>query len=288
MKESSRLALIAIALIASASSWCDDTPPITEVFLLAGQSNMDGRGDGSKLTAEDRRRLEAVRQRVYLAYNGRHPEPLDVTVPMPHIARKFGLELTFGPELFFGIQMAEAWPERKILLIKRSLGGTSLYGAWNPSWSLANATHMNEADSPKLFQELVNDIETTTAGLGGEPYRFAGMLWVQGETDSAVKRWGPAPAASYGDNLTALIQDIREFTGEPHLPFYMLQVGGGDVVSGMQNTAAKMENVYFIPQSTDPESPEYLPKYGPPVGHYSYEGMKRIGLRFAGVALQTE
>ena len=33
----------------------------------------------------------------------------------------------------------------------------------------------------------------------------------------------------------------------------------------------------------DPQSPAYLPGYGPPVGHYNYEGMKRIGTQFADV-----
>ena len=39
----------------------------TKVFILAGQSNMDGRGDGSQLTVDDRQRLAAVQDRVLLA-----------------------------------------------------------------------------------------------------------------------------------------------------------------------------------------------------------------------------
>jgi hypothetical protein len=30
----------------------------TKVFLLAGQSNMDGRGDASKMTKQDKKRIE--------------------------------------------------------------------------------------------------------------------------------------------------------------------------------------------------------------------------------------
>lgn len=287
MRAAGRSALLAILLAVWSVAAGGGHDMVTEVFLLAGQSNMDGRGDGGQLTPEDRLRLDAARDRVSLAYNGRRPAPLDVSVPLPHIARKFGLESTFGPELFFGIRLAEAWPGKDIHLVKRSLGGTSLYGAWNPHWSRDKAALMNEADRPQLFRELVNDIAAMEARFGGRPFRYAGMLWVQGETDSNVQKFGPLPAASYGANLKALIRAVREVTGEANLPFYLLQVGGGDVVEGMRSAAAEMANVHFIPQSKDPESPAYLPGYGPPVGHYNYEGMKRIGLRFAAEVLNN-
>ena len=259
-------------------SFADTT---TKVFILAGQSNMDGRGDGSQLTADDRQRLAAVQDRVLLAYNGGATQPLDVTTPQPWIGKKFGLDLTFGPELFFGIRVAEAWPDHDILLIKRSLGGTSLYGAWSPDWNLDRALVMNEADRPHLFAELVGDIETVLGALGDKDYEIAGMLWVQGETDSNVNKFGPEPAATYGENLGRLIREIRKVAGDPDLPFHMLQVGGGAVVEGMRDTAEQMPFVYLIPQSRDPESSSFLPKYGPPVGHYNYTGMKRIGGLFA-------
>jgi hypothetical protein len=43
----------------------------------------------------------------------------------------------------------------------------------------------------------------------------------------------------------------------------------------METTATAVDNVSLIPQSKDPTSPNFFPKY--PVGHYNYEGMKRIG-----------
>ena len=65
------------------------------------------------------------------------------------------------------------------------------------------------------------------------------------------------------------------------LPYLMLQVGGGNVVEGMKATAKTLKQVSFIPQSKKPDAANYLPGYGPPVGHYNYEGMKRIGNMFA-------
>jgi len=66
-----------------------------------------------------------------------------------------------------------------------------------------------------------------------------------------------------------------------------MQVGNGKVVEGMQHAATTMESVSLIPQSKDPDAPNYLPGYGPPTGHYNYQGMKRIGEQFASVYLDT-
>ena len=42
----------------------------TKVFLLAGQSNMDGRGDASKLTEEDLKGLSFAQKRIQFYYKG--------------------------------------------------------------------------------------------------------------------------------------------------------------------------------------------------------------------------
>lgn len=255
---------------------------VTHVFLLGGQSNMDGRGDGSKLTAEDLQRLNAVKDRVLFAYNMEPDRPLGVTTPKPWTARKFKLEKTFGPELFFGIRIAEAFPDDRIVLIKRSKGGMSLYGAWNVNWTKEKAKAMGEEEEPRFYEELVAYAQETLKEQGLDASHLRGMLWVQGESDSGTKKHGSLPADTYGENLQTLISSIRRDMHREDLPFLMLQVGGGNVVEGMKETAATVENVSFIPQNkTDPEAPNYLPGYGPPVGHYNYEGMKRIGNLFA-------
>jgi hypothetical protein len=43
-------------------------------------------------------------------------------------------EYHFGPEIAFGHEMAKAWPNETIGIIKFSTGGTSLL-AWKPDWS---------------------------------------------------------------------------------------------------------------------------------------------------------
>lgn len=257
-----------------------------KVFLLAGQSNMDGRGDGSKLSQQDLLALKRAQKNVLFAYNGKAAEPLYVTTPLAHIQKKFALEKTFGPELFFGIGLSQAFPEEKILLIKRSLGGSSLYGCWNPNWTAKKASLMNELNRPKLYSELISDIHRILSDYNKEEYEICGMLWVQGETDSSKKKWGPKPADTYEENLKTLISSIREEVGDKNLPFLMLQVGSGKVVDAMSNISQTVKNVSFIPQNKDKKSSRYLPTYGPPIGHYTYDGMKTIGLWFKDKYLQ--
>lgn len=280
--------LVALAVAMTPSVFGADQPQKgkIKVFLLAGQSNMDGRGDGSKLSAEDKERLTRAQDHIQFAYNHKPVIPLDVTVPESHIAKKFNLKLTFGPELFFGLGLSEALPDDQILFIKRSIGGTSLYGCWNADWSAEKASVMKEEKKPKLYRDFTTYIRKVLSEYKEDEYKICAMLWVQGEADSNVAKNGPKPAETYGMNLKSLINAVRKDMGVKDLPFMMLQVGSGKVVKGMQETAKTMKNVSFIPQSKDPESPAYLPGYGPPTGHYNYEGMKRIGTQFADTFLR--
>lgn len=257
-----------------------DTPK-TKVFLFAGQSNMDGRGDGSKLTDAELKQLEAAGKRIQFAYNHEPIRPLGLTIPRAGTRKKFNLEKTFGPEVFIGLKLAEQYPEEEMLFIKRAIGGTSLYGCWNPNWTEAKAAQMNEAKSPKLYRDFVDYVKETLTTLPADSYEICGMFWVQGEADSSVTKKGPEPSAEYGANLEALITSVRRELSADQMPLFIQQVGSGGVVEGMKWLAAKDANVNLVEQSSDEASPFHLPGYGPPVGHYNYEGMKRIGLNLA-------
>jgi Carbohydrate esterase, sialic acid-specific acetylesterase len=249
------------------------------VFLLAGQSNMEGRADGNKLTLRDRERLEKVQGRVQLAFNYEPIHALDAVTPPAEIAEIYKRDLIFGPELFFGITLSEAWPEEKILLIKLTAGATSLHGAWNPDWRGHKAAAMGEESEPKLYAALTAYVKQVLSGYGDDEYEICAMLWVQGETDAGNE----TAAAAYGDNLQNLVESIRHDVGREALPFLLFQVGRGEVVEGMKRTAREVPNVTLIPQSLDPVSMDFYQKMEN--GHYRYEGMKKLGHRFAALFL---
>lgn len=240
---------------------------------------MDGRAKASGLSEIDKKRLKKAQKNVTLFYNFNEGKPLDTTKVAEHTAKKFGADYLFGPELFFGIKMSEKYPDHKIVLIKRSRGGMSLYGAWNPDWTLEKATLIKEQKQPKLYSEFITYSSKVISSFKKDSYEICGMLWVQGESDSG-KKGGTKPAETYEKNLKNLIQSVRKDINKPNLPFLMFQVGNGKVVKGMKNTAKEDENVVLIPQETQKKSKFYFERNPPPIGHYVTNSMKKIGEYF--------
>lgn len=269
----------AVAALASAPASAEPTARKLRVFLFAGQSNMEGKGDGSRLTAAERERLARVQPRIRLAYNRAPVQPLDAIPASEGNRRRFGVESTFGPELFFGLQLAEAWPEERFLFIKRSVGATSLYGRWNPDWSAEKAARLGEDKAEPLYPDFVAYVREVLAGHAPDTYEICGLVWVQGEKDGNVNLGGPVPGQEYGRNLENLVAHVRRDVGVADLPFVLLEVGSDPVVAGMRRTAATVHHVTLVPQSRRPSSPYFYPKHE--VGHYNYEGMKRIGTHLA-------
>ena len=264
----------------------------TKVFLLAGQSNMDGRGDASKLSKAEMKLLTNASQKIHFNYKGTVGEgnailyngALDFTNPWNFVKQKFRIEKCFGPELFFGVELVKNYPKQDYLFIKRSQGGTSLYGAWNPNWSFEKASFFNEQDKPKLYQDFIDLVDAELAELHPDSYQIVGMLWVQGETDSNTSN-GSVAADTYHLNLENLINSVRDHYDIPDLPFLIVGVGSKKVQKAMVQVSNKLTNVSFIERSQDVNRSNYTPIYthewnGKPVGHYNYEGMKKIGQLF--------
>jgi arylsulfatase A-like enzyme len=251
-----------------------------KVFLFAGQSNMDGRANADHLTEEEKIRLLKAGKRIEYHVNHLPVSPLQVTQAQAWHQKKYQLTHHFGPELFLGISLAESLPEEEFIFIKRALGGSSLYGCWNPEWEAAKAKLMNEEDRPQLYDDFIAYTKNILGKMDTSEYELSAMFWVQGETDSNTRNFGTEPAHSYGSHLEKLIRSVRKDLNAPGLPFIIFQVGHGKVVEGMQDVAEEMDRVHLIPQSDDPLSSDYFPKNPPPIGHYTYEGMNKISLRF--------
>ncbi|MBL9142520.1 MAG: hypothetical protein JNM99_02460 [Verrucomicrobiaceae bacterium] len=183
-----------LALFITLAAFCSSAQAATKklkVFILAGQSNMEGKGDGSKLTADEKARLAKAGQHVRLAYNHQPVVPLNVTDAGAGNKKRFGIDLSFGPELFFGLKLAEAWPDDDILLIKRSQGTTSLYGVRNPEWTAEKAAKMGEEKLAPLYADLIAYVREVLGDKDKASYEFCGALWVQGEADGNVSKCGP-------------------------------------------------------------------------------------------------
>lgn len=258
-----------------------------QIVLLAGQSNMVGAGNFDELSIADKQRLEKIASRVWLSYNGKEAQPLSYFDNKP--SAKYNFTKRFGPELFMGLTLAEANPNKKFLLIKRALGGTSLYGAWNPNWS-AERSALVEMDAQRKQIKLYNlhleaikkHIESLKAQ--GRTYKFIGLAWMQGEKDTNKE----VSAKSYKINLEKLIENYRKDLKTKNLHFVIGQVNvlprkykpGVALVRKAQLDVAKSDIRNSIVETSMQKSWEDYPKH-PDDTHYNTVGQTKLGEAFA-------
>ncbi len=255
------------------------------VVLLAGQSNMAGAGNFDELNIEEIERIKNVSNRIALSYNGGEVRPLSYYDNKP--SEKYDFIKRFGPELFMGLTLAENNPKQEFLFIKRSQGGTALYGAWNPKWTLekAKAVEKEPKQDVQLYNTHIEDIRANLKALEaqGKSYKIIGLAWMQGENDAAKE----VSATTYESNLKMLIKSYRDEFDVADMPCVIGQInsrygnfkaGPNMVRQAMEDVAKSDNNVEIIKTTTDISWSDY-PKHSDNV-HYNTEGQRRLGIAF--------
>jgi predicted esterase len=288
-----RLIILFIAFLISLSAIAQKNKGPVQVVLLAGQSNMAGGGNYDKLDDSVKRRIQKVSDRVFLSENGAEAKPLSYRKNKPSAKRNF--KKRFGLELLMGLTLAEKHPEKEFLLIKRSQGGTALYGAWNPKWNAEKAKAIEKGSFKqglKLFETHIADIKKNLADIKkkGKSYNIIGMGWMQGENDAVLEK----AAKSYRNNLRNLVSAYRKEFNIPEMPFVLGQInsrygveGGADMVrENMKKFASSDYYSKLIETAKDTSWSDY-PKHADNV-HYNTEGLKRLGVAFANAIFEIE
>lgn len=212
-----------------------------DVYLLAGQSNMDGRGKQANLEPSERVPFENAvifyRNPPYASSGWQSLQP-GFSVPP-----KFKGELpstTFGPEIGFARTILQARPERKLALIKGSKGGTSLRIDWNPGTKNAATSQ-----GPR-YRDFLETIRLATQELeqAGHQLQIRGLLWHQGESDAKLS------VEVYEELLRTFIRRIREDLGQAELLVVVGEVfdnGNRDTVrQATRNVGTSAPNLRFV------------------------------------------
>lgn len=166
-----------------------------DVYILAGQSNMEGRADRHDLPP----RLQGPQQDVLFYHNAAW------TALAPGSSRRPAPPDGFGPELSFGRALADqATPRLRIALIKHAVGGTSLSDDWEPRAG---------RQSVQLLEKVRHALAALIAA--GHSPRLRAFVWMQGERDAATRE----QAEPYADRLRAFIGHMRSELKAPALPF---------------------------------------------------------------------
>ena len=230
----------------------DRTKPV-KVFILAGQSNMEGK---AKLALLDYQARQPATRELYAPFrkDGKWIQRDDVWIKFLDRKGKltvgYGSPDCIGPELGFGTVVGDRY-EEQVLLIKTAWGGRSLYRDFRPPSAglpprkvldkmLAEQrkgkpeTTLEDVKKPfgASYRAMLAEVRATLADLKGnfpdyanQGYELAGFVWFQGWNDMIN---GDA-TAEYTENLKHFIKDVRKDLKADKLPFVIGQMGVGGV-----------------------------------------------------------
>jgi hypothetical protein len=238
--------LVTLGWIASASHLEGKTAgqsPV-KVFILAGQSNMegqavadldgpdynDGKGTLAYLLRDPAKAPRfahlrspegkwAVRDDVLVRYQ-RENAPL-LRGPLTVGFSVYGDAHHFGPELEFGWVMGE-FLTNQVLLIKTAWGGKSLYKDFRPPSSGGQVGPYFTRMMADIREALAN-LKTDFPGQGSAAYQLAGFVWYQGWNDGCEPK---TAVPQYETNLVNLIKDVRRELQAPNLPVVIGELTG--------------------------------------------------------------
>jgi len=196
-----------------------------KVFLLVGQSNMEGKAHIRTLetliadpkTASQYKHLKdgdkwAVRNDVWVYY------PRRGGVAKGALSVGFGdSSEKIGPELGIGIELGDHF-DQQVLLIKCAWGGKSLKTDFLPP----SAGGPGEFYTKTIQQtrDVLNNLKTHFPDYDGKGYEIAGLIWFQGWNDAG-------DPSHYTEQFAHFIRDVRKEFKTPNMPVVIGQMGHG-------------------------------------------------------------
>jgi len=220
-----------------------------KVFILAGQSNMEGK---AKVALLEHQVKQPATRDLFKHYerDGKWVERDDVWIKFLDRKGKltvgFGSPGCIGPELELGHVLGNRY-EEPVLLIKTAWGGRSLFRDFrSPSAGLPPQaaleklleearkrkpeTTLEEVKAPfgASYRDMLEEVNDTLARLKehfpqyeGQGHEIAGFIWFQGWNDMISAEH----TAEYTANLAHFIRDVRNDLKSPGLPFVVGEMG---------------------------------------------------------------
>lgn len=244
------LAALAVLVHAPAAPAADPAPKAKQagkspvkVFVLAGQSNMEGaavvdlagkdynegRGTLAVLMQDpakapmfkhlkDADGKWAVRDDVWIRYQ-REKAPL-LAGPLSIGYAVYGGTHHFGPELQFGHAIGQAL-DNQVLIVKTAWGGKSLNVDFRPP-SAGGQVGPYYTKMIAQIKEAMANLKTDFPAYDGGGCELAGFVWWHGWNDFCDAKAVPA----YEENLVNFIRDVRKDLNAPSLPFVVEEFTG--------------------------------------------------------------
>jgi Carbohydrate esterase, sialic acid-specific acetylesterase len=228
-----------------------------KVFILAGQSNMEGKARNTLL---DYQATNAKTKELFVHLRRDDKWVVRDDVFIKFLERKGPLTIGYGSpgctgvELEFGTAMGNHF-EQPVLLIKAAWGGHSLYKLFrSPSAGLPQATIQKELEEAQnrvkldneknskntplptvddikkdygsSYRNMLAEVENVQENyvklfpeLAGKKLELTGFVWFQGFNDIFGAQ------DEYASNMQHFIKDVRKDLGTPNLPFVIGALG---------------------------------------------------------------
>ena len=260
------LASLVMGLTSIVSNVDNNEPTIgkkVKVFILAGQSNMEGHGQIRSLNhlgqhpqygylLEKLKNADGswkVREDVIITWQAREKKSGPLTVGWGSQNHEI------GPELMFGTVMGEKYDEQ-VLLIKTAWGGKDVFcdfrsptaGSLTEDEALLLEREQSENNNREIgyyYRKLISEIkeqlmniDNLVPGYQGQGYEISGMAWFQGWNDFCQwhieidqKKVGAGIIENYPKNLSAMFRDLRQDLNVPNMPIVIgeMGIGGYDI-----------------------------------------------------------
>ena len=236
-----RALLSGVLLLAFVPLRAETVPASMKIFLLIGQSNMAGRG---VVEAEDK----VPHPRVFMLT--KELAWIPAVDPM-HFDKPERIGTGLGKT--FGAVLAEADPEATIGLVPAAFGGSSL-----EEWSPGSLHYVNAVTRTK---------EALKRG------QLAGILWHQGESDSA-----PEKAATYAHRFARMIAQLRTDLNAEYVPLLVGETGrfredGAAINAVLATVPSQVPPSAFVPADGLTDMGDKL--------HFDSPSLREFGRRYA-------
>jgi sialate O-acetylesterase len=248
---------------------------VGDLWILAGQSNMEGVGDLVEVTPPNPRVMcLGMDGRWAVAEEPLHwlvdsPDPVHSGDPKARADQSAQQHKTRRKGAGLGLPFAVAMAEQTgipIGLVACAHGGTSM-AQWDPA--------KKGEGGNSLYGSFLRQAQLA----GG---KFKGVLWYQGESDAGGEAWKIYPRV-----FADFIASVRSDLGQQELPFYYVQIGrfvnssdpkGWNAVQEAQRRLPERVPNTAVVSVIDLELDDLI--------HVGTQGLKRTGQRLARIALR--
>jgi hypothetical protein len=234
----------------------EKTQKKVRVFVLAGQSNMQGFGEVSDPQNLPGTLIDVIQNdttgawskigqvnnwaslenaSLYFARDGE-------TIKSKITVGQGAYSNLIGPELMFAHQLDEYYDD-PVLIIKTAWGGKSLAVDFRPP-SAGGTTGDYYTEMIQTVKDVTQNLGTEFPNIGATEYEITGFAWFQGWNDGASDSY----LNEYESNLYHLVNDVRNDLNKPNLPIVIASSGQGGFEVTNDLWVQSMQNIVSVAQ----------------------------------------